>query len=81
MEYIIGPPSSPDMSVMETWVKPLRDKFTARRCETIEDGIQRFYQIWSNMVKRKRNNINTTIDSYPARMWECRRLEGRMTKY
>lgn len=35
MDYIIGAPSSPDLLVMETWVKPLRDRFKARRSQTI----------------------------------------------
>jgi transposase len=79
MEYLIAPPASPDLSVMETWVKPLRQKFFRRRCTTARDGVKRFYEVWRELDPIK---INRTILGYPARLYECRDVtKGRMTKY
>lgn len=78
IETIIGALKSLDLLVMETWVKPLRDRFTAKRCDTIKEGVQRFYDCWQEL---KADKINKSIDSYPARLHEVRRLKGKMTKY
>lgn len=53
MDTIVGPPLSPDLSVMETWVKPLHDKFPARRCTTAEEGVQRFYKVFYELNQEK----------------------------
>lgn len=78
MEYLIGPPKSPDLSIMETWVKVLREKFYQRRCASTHAGVQRFYKVWADLNPEK---INETIDSYPARLHEVIRVEGRATRY
>jgi len=46
IEYLIGEHLSPDLNVMETWVKVIREKFTQRSCTTPEQGIQRFFEIY-----------------------------------
>jgi hypothetical protein len=78
MNHIEAPPTSPDLSVMETWVKPIRGRFYKSNCATAEEGIQRFYQIWRSLDHKK---INANIDSYPARLHECIRVGGKATKY
>jgi hypothetical protein len=79
MEYILGAPSSPDLSIMETWVKPLRQKFFQKRCNSAARGVQRFYEVWRQLDHEK---INKTFASYPKRLHDCIHVyEGRMTKY
>ena len=79
MEYILAPPASPDMSIMETWVKPIRQRFFRRQMKTASAGVQRFYEVWQSLDPKK---INRIIDSYPARLHEVIHVtEGRMTKY
>jgi hypothetical protein len=79
MDYLNSPPKSPDLSIMETWVHPLRKRFTARRVETAEAGIQRFYRVWRKLDQEK---VNKTIDAYPKRLSECiHTYNGAMTKY
>lgn len=78
IDNLKGPLSSPDFSVMETWVKPLREKFYQRRVASGDAGIKRFYKVWKELKPEK---INGTIDSYPKRLHDCIRVEGRATKY
>src|SRR3954469_8314529 len=78
MDHLEGRPKSPNLLVMETWVKPLREKFYQRHYITAYTSVQRFYKIWAEMKAKK---INKTIDSYPARLHEVIRQEGATTKY
>ena len=79
MEYILGAPSSPDLSIMETWVKPLRQKFFQKRCSSGARGVQRFYEVWRQLDHEK---INKTFASYPKRLHDCIHVyDCRMTKY
>ena len=71
IDTVIEPRKSLDLSVMETWVKPLKDRFTAKCCDSIVDGIHRLYDCWHALDYEK---INQTIDSYPARLHECLRV-------
>jgi len=76
--YITSARKSPDFLVIETWVSVLRRQFYNKRCITGRQGVERFFNIWRELNFEK---INETIDSYPARLHECRRVEGRATKY
>ncbi|KAF2180030.1 hypothetical protein K469DRAFT_693504 [Zopfia rhizophila CBS 207.26] len=79
MDHVEEPSSSPDFSVMETWVNVLRQKFCQRRIASGHAGVNRFSKIWRELKPEK---INKSIDSYPARLYECmERTEGRATKY
>jgi hypothetical protein len=79
MEYLIAPPSSPDLSIMETWVKPLLQKFFKKRVTSAEMGVERFYEAWRSLQAEK---INKTFATYPKRLHNCIHVyEGRMTKY
>jgi hypothetical protein len=40
MNQIEGPSTSPDMSIMETWVKPLKQKFYSRTCYAKAESVQ-----------------------------------------
>ena len=46
MDYILSPPKSPDLSVMETWVSPIRREFWQQTCATKVQGLRRFHEIW-----------------------------------
>jgi hypothetical protein len=78
MDHIKGPPTSPDLLVIETWVNPIRGRFYKSNCSTAEEGRERFYQIWRSLDHKK---INDNIDSYPTRLHECIRVRGHATKY
>ena len=79
MDYINSSPKSPDLSIMETWVGPLRRKFTRTRIATAEAGKKRFYQVFKELDQEK---INDTIDRYPQRLDDCVKVyHGQMTKY
>ena len=79
MDHIEGPPTSPDLSIMETWVKLLRQMFYQRRVASGHAGVKRFYQVWHKLKPEK---INSTIDCYPKRLHDCIKVtEGRATKY
>lgn len=78
IEILKPPGCSPDLSIMETWVKPLREKFFKIRCSSAELGVQRFYEVFNDLDPEK---INRTIEAYPARLHEVLRADGRMTKY
>jgi hypothetical protein len=43
MEHIEGPSSSPDMSISETWTKPLRQRFYKHQVKTAKQGVSRFF--------------------------------------
>jgi len=79
MEYINSSPKYPDLSIMETWVGPLRRKFTRTRIATAEAGRKRFYKVFKELDQEK---INKTIDAYPQRLDDCIKIyQGQMTKY
>jgi hypothetical protein len=79
IEYLNSPPKSPDLLIMETWVHSLRKRFTARRVETAEAGIERFYRVWRKLDQQK---VNKTIDNYPRRLSRCINIyNGGMTEY
>ncbi|USP75848.1 hypothetical protein yc1106_03122 [Curvularia clavata] len=69
MDYILSPPKSPDLSVMETWVSPLKRQFWQQSCATRVQGQQRFRRIWRALEKLK---VNKTIDNYPLRLQQVR---------
>ena len=74
-EYILSPPKSPDMSIMETWVSSIRRKFYYRSCATEVEGVRRFYEVFEKLDREK---INTTIDKYPLRLQNIRDIyQGR----
>jgi hypothetical protein len=74
-----SPSKSPNFSVMETWIKPLREKFFEQECWSGEEGVQKFYNVWRELKPEK---INMTIDAYPKRLYDCLRVtDGRATKY
>jgi hypothetical protein len=75
MDHIEAPLTSPDLSIMETRVKPIRGRFYKSNCSTAEEGKQRFYQIWQSLDREK---VNQSIDSYPARLHECIRVGGKV---
>ncbi|KAJ5031779.1 hypothetical protein PSV08DRAFT_385856 [Bipolaris maydis] len=79
MGYILSPPKSPDMSIMETWVAPIRRKFYMRRCATQREGVQRFYKVLDSVEQEK---INKTVDQYPHRLQNIVDIyHGRASKY
>jgi hypothetical protein len=43
MDHIEAPLTSPDLLVMETWVKLIRGRFYKSNCLTAEEGRRRFY--------------------------------------
>ena len=49
IEYLNSPPKSPNLLIIETWVHSLRKRFTARRVEIAEAGIERFYRVWRKL--------------------------------
>lgn len=69
LDYILSPPKSPDLSVMETWVSPIRRDFWQQRCATKAQGLRRFHEIWRALNQEK---INKTVDGYPLRLQEVR---------
>lgn len=78
-DYINSPPKSPDLSIMETWVSPLRRNFFKRKCTTEAAGIKRFYRVWDELDVEK---INSTVNSYPFRMRKVRDVYlGKASKY
>jgi hypothetical protein len=79
INHLEGPPSSPDLSIMETWVQPLRRTFAKELCTTAQQGINRFYRYFEESKEEK---VNKAIDSYPARLHEViERTQGAATKY
>lgn len=78
-DYIIGCSKSPDLSIMETWVGPLKEQFYRRTCRSKSEGMARFYRVWASLDPRK---VNRTIKKYPGRLIECRDVtEGRATRF
>ena len=78
-DYILGCSKSPDLSIMETWVSPLKEKFYRKTCRSKSEGMARFYRVWAGLDPRK---INKTIRGYPGRLIECRDVvNGRATKF
>jgi hypothetical protein len=69
MPYIISASKSPDTSIMETWVSPIRRKFYSRKCSNEKQGVKRFYEVLKNLDQDK---INRTIDAYPKRLKDIR---------
>ena len=79
MGYIVSPPKSPDMSIMETWVSPIRRKFYYQYCESERQGVRRFYDVWEKLDRKK---INKTVNNYPTRLQEIiDTYQGRASKY
>jgi hypothetical protein len=60
MEHSEGPSSSPDMSISETWTKPLQQRFYKHPVKTAKRGVLRFFKVCNEMDQAK---INSTIDS------------------
>lgn len=48
IEYILSPPKSPDMSIIETWVSSICRKFYYKHYATECEGVERFYDIWGD---------------------------------
>lgn len=49
---------------------------------TPEEGLRRVYNIFNSLADdNKTRAINSTIESYLARLWDCRNRKGKMTKY
>jgi hypothetical protein len=69
MPYILSASKSPDTSIMETWVSPLRHKFYSRKCTSEKQGVNRFYEVWKQLDPKK---INRTIDYHPTRLKKIR---------
>jgi hypothetical protein len=79
MPYILSSSKSPDMSIMETRVSPLRRKFFSRKCTIEEQGVKRFYTVFKEL---KPERINRTIDAYPNRLKTIRdHYQGLASKY
>ncbi|KAF1943922.1 hypothetical protein EJ02DRAFT_420912 [Clathrospora elynae] len=79
MPYILSSSKSPNMSIMETWVLPLRRRFHAKGCNTEAQGLKRFYEVWREI---KPSRINRTIDHYPQRLRNIRdKYNGLASKY
>ncbi|KAF2820806.1 hypothetical protein CC86DRAFT_411629 [Ophiobolus disseminans] len=79
MPYILSSPKSPDMSIIETWVSPLRRKFFSKKCTTEEQGVKQFYTVFKEL---KPERINGTIDAYPNRLIKIRDYyQGLASKY
>lgn len=78
-DYILGCSKSPDLSIMETWVSPLKDKFYRKTCRSKSEGMARFYRVWADLDPHK---VNKSIKKYPGRLIECRDVTvGRATNF
>jgi hypothetical protein len=44
-DYINGCSSSPDLSIMKTWVSPIKNEFYKRTCRSKAESIVRFYKV------------------------------------
>jgi hypothetical protein len=78
IDFVNSPAKSPDLSVMETWVAPLRRKFYARRTASVSVGERRFEEC---LLQLNQCRINENILLYHKRLREVLRKEGRMTRY
>jgi DDE superfamily endonuclease len=78
VDFVTGPPRSPDMSVMETWVSPLRRKFHARRTASKVADLKRFEKCFEEL---NQNKINNCVEHYRARLHDIFKMHDQMTKY
>jgi mevalonate pyrophosphate decarboxylase len=69
---------SPDLSVIETFIKPIKDKFFKRRVKTEAQARQRLNDILNKLDLKK---FQKNIDRYTARLHECNRSGGEMTRF
>jgi hypothetical protein len=73
------PGVSPDLSILETEAHPIKRKFHSRRCTTEKAAMARFEQVFIEELDQ--NTIQNLYDFYTLRLWDCRRVEGQMTKF
>jgi hypothetical protein len=79
INHLEGPPSSPNLLIIETWVQPLRRAFTKELCTTVKEDIQRFYRVFDELKSTK---IDKTINSYLGRLHDVlENTEGQATNY
>ena len=77
--YITSPSNSPDLSIFESYLHPLKMLFHTRRSRTKKEALVRFSSIFEEEMDQKM--IQNMYKYYYKRLRDCKRRRGQMTAY